>query len=183
MYIVRQSEIKDLKETVNCDEFATYDEAIATLKARYRDTAIEGDPDKIDHAEFSAEHASVTFKDHTRIEWDLINANGKRYKHLGYYNEVGDIRELSLQSADEIVEYWKDGYGAFFTDDRPDYDTDIIPEDETDLIAKGDIRITSDGKYLVYDTSWRGWDKDYEEAEDGDDSDVFIDIFQLRGRK
>ena len=101
------------------------------------------------------------------------------YKHLGYYNEVGDIRELSRKSADEIVDYYKKGYGAFYEDKTPEEDTNLIKEEEEDNIKSGDIKFTADGKYAIYDSSWDEWKKLYADNEDGDDSDCFIDIYEL----
>lgn len=101
------------------------------------------------------------------------------YKHLGYFNEVGDIRELSRKSADEILDYWKKGYGAFYSSDG-DEDSDLIAEQEKNAIKSGDVKFTTDGKYVIVDISWNGWKEEYADAEDGDDSNVFIDIYELK---
>lgn len=101
------------------------------------------------------------------------------YKHLGYYNEVGDIRELSRKSADDIVDYYEEGYGAFYADEYGEGETDLIYEEEEDNIAKGDVKRTSDGLYVISDTTWEGWVDDYADKEDGDDSDAFIDIYRI----
>ena len=101
------------------------------------------------------------------------------YKHLGYFNEVGDIRELSRKSADEILDYWKKGHGAFY-ECKGDGDSDLVAEQEKNAIECGDIKFTTDGKYAIADYSWDGWRKQYEDAEDGDDSNVFIDIYELK---
>lgn len=101
----------------------------------------------------------------------------KTYRHLGYFNEVGDIRELSRKSADEILDYWKKGYGAFYEDDEPCADTDLVIDRE--LPNDDDVKITTDGKYAIFDTSWDAWQEDYKDAEDGDDSECYIDIYEL----
>lgn len=102
------------------------------------------------------------------------------YKHLGYFNEVGDIRELSMQSADEIVDYYKKGYGAFYEDDKPD--TDLIEEEEIEsgAVERGDTRFTADKNYAITDSNWDSWNKKYKGAEDGDDSYCYIDIWELK---
>lgn len=99
------------------------------------------------------------------------------YCHVGYFNEVGDIRELSMKSADEIVDYYKKGYGAFYEDKYPD--ADLIEEDEAESVKKNITRFTTDKKYAVTDSSWDSWNEEYKDAEDGDDSSCYIDIWEL----
>lgn len=103
------------------------------------------------------------------------------YKHLGYFNEIPDIRELSRKSADEILDYYKKGYGRFYEDDCPD--SVLIEEDEIVCgnVKSGDTKFTADKKYAITDTSWDGWKEDYKDSEDGDISDCYIDIWELTG--
>lgn len=100
-----------------------------------------------------------------------------KYKHLGYYNEVGDIRELMGMSIDEIISYYKDGFGAFHEVDRHEVDSDVILEDEENNIKKGDVRISTDKVYLIVDNTYKKWLDDYADAEDGDDAECYIDIY------
>lgn len=101
------------------------------------------------------------------------------YKHLGYYNKIPDIREYSRKSADEILEAYKKGYGHFYEDTFPDPDDILVREEEDECVARGDTKFTTDGKYAVTDTSWEGWKEEYADAEDGDASDDYIDIWEL----
>lgn len=106
------------------------------------------------------------------------------YGHLGYFNEVGDIRQLTRKSADEIIDYWKKGYGAFYEDSEPrSNDTKLVLEEEDENIKSGDVKVTSDGKYAIADSSWDVWAEQYADAEDGDDSDCYIDIYELMPTK
>lgn len=101
------------------------------------------------------------------------------YQHIGYYNQVGDIRNLSMKSADEIIDYWKKGFGAFTSDDWIDADSDLIREEEDDCVAKNITRFTSDKEYAIVDNSWDNVQDDYKDSEDGDDSNCFIDIYKF----
>lgn len=101
------------------------------------------------------------------------------YRHIGYFNDIPDIRELSRKSADEIIDYYKKGYGKFYEDKSREPDTDLNLEEEEATIACGDVKVTSDKKYAISDTSWDGWAEEYKDAEDGDASDCYIDIYEL----
>jgi len=98
------------------------------------------------------------------------------YKHLGHFNEVGDIRELSQKSADKILDYYKNGCGSFYENDYHEDDCDLIAEEE---VGHEDVRFTEDKKFAIVDGSWLGWQEDYKDCEEGDDSDCFIDIYEL----
>jgi len=103
------------------------------------------------------------------------------YKHIGYYNEVPDIRELSQKSADEILDYYKHGFGRFYEDEVGENDADLIEEEEIEsgAVERGDTKFTSDKKFAIVDGSWLGWQEDHINSEEGDDSDCFIDIYEL----
>ena len=103
------------------------------------------------------------------------------YKHLGYFNEVGDLKVLSQKSAEEIVDYWAKGFGAFYEDKYNESETDLIAEEEDDAVAKNATRFTADKKYAITDSTWETWRKEYEDKEDGDDSDSYIDIVGCAG--
>lgn len=101
-----------------------------------------------------------------------------RYKHLGFYSQVGDIREFINKSADEILDYWKKGYGAFSESVFHEEDCDIILEEETKNIASGYVKVTKDGKYLVSDGAYQCTLEEFENDNDGDDSEVYVDIYE-----
>lgn len=102
------------------------------------------------------------------------------FRHLGYYNEVGDIREIGNASADEIIEYWKEGYGAFYTEGA-DEDADACLEDEVvDGKPFEDFMTDSSGEFIIHNSvKTINVRKEYEGKEDGDCTDDYIDIYQL----
>lgn len=90
----------------------------------------------------------------------------KKLKHIGYFNDEEDINELNQNNPDEIVKYWKDGYGAFFHTDN----------EELSNFSEMDYKqssLTSDGKYFVT----------FAFEEKGvtitDNEDCFIDIYEI----
>lgn len=99
------------------------------------------------------------------------------YKHVGYFNLAGDIADLAGRSADEIVNNWKKGMGAsFFHSEEPDLDPDAV--ESTAMREKGQIRISSDGLYVIHD---RTTDADIKRAAEMDGhaaTDFFIDIYE-----
>lgn len=101
------------------------------------------------------------------------------YRYIGYYNEVGDARKIGGKTADEILDYYKHGYGAFFEDEFYEEGTDLILEDEQK--ENDDIKVTTDGKFVVVDQfqTWTKWRENYADREDGDDSEGYIDIYEL----
>ena len=103
------------------------------------------------------------------------------YKHLGYYEQAGDIKELAGKSADEIVDYWKKGYGAFSESDVHETDTDrILEEDYNEEDNHGLVKISSDKKYFIEDSSAYWEDISFlNEKEDGDSTEIYIDIWEL----
>lgn len=111
------------------------------------------------------------------IEKQRIMERKNVYRHLGYFNDIPDIRELSRKSADEIIDYYKKGYGKFYEDKSHEPETDLDLEEEEATMC-GDIKVTSDKKYVISDTSWVGWKEAYKDVEDGD-SDCYIDIYEL----
>lgn len=103
------------------------------------------------------------------------------YKHIGYYEQAGDIKELGQKSADEIVNYYKKGYGAFYSAD--DADEPIVIEGESENVTKDIFKLTTDNKYLVVDeTAYFLKPIEYLEsladAEDGDSTETYIDIYE-----
>lgn len=103
----------------------------------------------------------------------------KVYRHIGYYNEVGDIRELAGKSAKEIVDYCNKGYGHFYEDKSGEEESDLDIAEEQNTIG---LKITEDGKYAVIDQTeyWSDWYGSHIDNEDGDDSDTYIDIYELK---
>jgi len=101
------------------------------------------------------------------------------YRHIGYYDEIPDILELGGKSADEILDYYMHGHGHFYEDDYTDDEANLVKEEEEDAIAEGSVRFTSNGKFAIFDSSSPEWNKELEKKEPGDDSDCYIDIYQL----
>lgn len=108
----------------------------------------------------------------------VLPAPSKRYRHLGYYNDISDIMALSQKTASEIVNYHKSGFGAFHTDTVHEEDSDLIPEDEVEAITHNIVRFTPDGRYAVSDTSSPSWKLEHADCEN-EDSNAFIDIYEL----
>lgn len=104
------------------------------------------------------------------------------FKHIGYYNCVGDIRELRTATADEIINYWKKGFGAFHSVSYHEEDSDFCLEDEfEDGNILQDFMRDSSGEYVILNEgrTWDEWDEQYGNKEDDADSDCYIDIYQL----
>lgn len=85
------------------------------------------------------------------------------YRHIGYFNDYQDIQELFLRTADEIVKYMKNGWGAFhFCEGERDSDIDKIEgEPDENLLS-----MTADKEFIVK----------YQRG--GDEESWFIDIYQ-----
>ena len=82
------------------------------------------------------------------------------YRHIGYYNDYSDIKELYADSPDDIVNMMKNGFGSFH-ECEGERDTDI-DEIETGL----DMGLTHDKEYIV-------------KYQRGDDNEGWrIDIYQ-----
>lgn len=85
------------------------------------------------------------------------------YRHIGYFNDFQDIQELFLRTADEIVKYMKNGWGAFHSCEG-DRDSDIDKiEGEPDACL---LSMTADKEYIVK----------YQRG--GDEESWYIDIYQ-----
>ena len=69
---------------------------------------------------------------------------GKQLKHLGYYNNVEDLKKYANMSADDIVADVFNKVGDF----RTANDNYII--DEEDLVI-GTMKITTNEKYAIVD--------------------------------
>ena len=69
---------------------------------------------------------------------------GKQLKHLGYYNNVTDLKNYANMSADDIVADMLNNLGEFHKVD------DYGCVDEDDLVI-GTMKITTNGKYAVVD--------------------------------
>ena len=97
--------------------------------------------------------------------------------HRGYYNIVADLEELSDKSADYIVNYMKEGMGAFNTVSNSDAFAHI--EEEVLNIFKNTTRLSSDFRFLVTDNLGG---RDYvRKSSDADNtaSDCYIDVWEL----
>lgn len=85
-------------------------------------------------------------------------------KMVGYYNDFEDIKYLADKSADEIVAYFLEGFGAFMSS-----------EEYMDLYLGGwNVEVTTNGKYAVV--------KDINYCDDFtnlDKNDCYIDIYEL----
>lgn len=70
----------------------------------------------------------------------------KRYRHIGYFYEMGDVKYLNTLNANQIIGFMEQGYGAF-TEVESDEDADIIDyHDEHDSVQ---FDITDDNEYLI----------------------------------
>ena len=67
-----------------------------------------------------------------------------RLLHIAYYNDIEDLKTLADKSADEIVEYAKNGYGALISIDS--FDACIYTKDD---FEGGILQFTTNGKYAV----------------------------------
>lgn len=85
------------------------------------------------------------------------------YRHIGYFNDYQDIQELFLRTADEIVKYMKNGWGAFhFCEGDRDSDIDKIEGEPDECL----LSMTADKEYIVK----------YQRG--GDEESWYIDIYQ-----
>ena len=85
-------------------------------------------------------------------------------KMVGYYHDIEDIKLLADKSADEIITYFHNGFGAFSS-----------TEEYMDLYLGGwDVEVTTDKKYAVV--------KDINYCDDFtnlDEGNCYIDIYEL----
>lgn len=86
------------------------------------------------------------------------------FRHLGYYSELQDIRDLFGRNADYIVKYMLNEFGAF-TKQKGNVDTDI--SGFTDKYNPNEYQLTTNGDYLVR----------FERGTNNDE-DWFIDIYE-----
>ena len=86
------------------------------------------------------------------------------FRHLGYYSELQDIRDLFGRNADYIVKYMLNEFGAF-TKQQGNVDTDI--SGFTDEYNPNEYQLTTNGDYLVK----------FERGTNNDDN-WFIDIYE-----
>lgn len=86
------------------------------------------------------------------------------FRHLGYYSELQDIRDLFGRNADYIVKYMLNEFGAF-TKQQGNVDTDI--SEFTDEYNPNEYQLTTNGDYLVK----------FERGTNNDDN-WFIDIYE-----
>lgn len=97
--------------------------------------------------------------------------------HRGYYNIVADLEALSGKSADYIVNYMKEGMGAFNTVSNSDAFAHI--EEEVLGIFKNTTRLSSDFRFLVTDNlGGRDYVRKSSET-DSASSDCYIDVWEL----
>ena len=84
-----------------------------------------------------------------------------KIQHIGYFGEDEDVRYLANENTDNIIEYYRNGYGNFsIVEDEP-FDTNDIG------IEIDDESISSDKKFVVR--------KDLPLSE----NDSFIDIYEI----
>ena len=111
------------------------------------------------------------------MECDDVPTYEGAYIHRGYYNIVADLEELSGKSADYIVNYMKEGMGAFDTVSNSDAFAHI--EEEVLCIFKGITRLSSDFRFLVTDNlGGRDYVRKSSET-DSTASDCYIDVWEL----
>ena len=80
-----------------------------------------------------------------------------KIQHIGYFGENEDVSQLANETTDNIIQYYKNGYGNFFIVEDEPFDTDGI-DDES---------ISSDKKFVVR--------KDLPL----DENNSFIDIYEI----
>ncbi len=80
-----------------------------------------------------------------------------KIQHIGYFGEYDDVAYLANENTDNIINYYKNGYGNFsIVEDEP-FDTDCIDDEN----------ISSDKKFVVR--------KDLPL----DENNSFIDIYEI----
>ena len=80
-----------------------------------------------------------------------------KIQHIGYFGEYDDVSYLANENTDNIIKYYKNGYGNFsIVEDEP-FDTDVIDDEN----------ISSDKKFVVR--------KDLPL----DENNSFIDIYEI----
>lgn len=89
-----------------------------------------------------------------------------RYKHIGYFNDKEDIRALFNGTQKDIIEWWKEGYGNFFTP------TEDYVEEYKEFIISGLSVLGNDGDQYIVVESIPTCKKDISQ-------DDFIDIYEL----
>lgn len=105
--------------------------------------------------------------------WDVEKV-AVQYRHIGYYNNYQDCRDLSLRGHAAAIKAWKRGHGAFVNvnNDEP---FDDVAED-------GDTRLLEGGRYAVrfHDCGNITDEAVSKEAgnPDGTDCHSYIDIFE-----
>lgn len=88
-----------------------------------------------------------------------------KFRHLGYYSEFQDIRDLFTRSADYIVKYMQNDFGVFHKQ-KGNVDTDIEFMIE-DGLNPNEYQFTTDNLFLVR----------FERGTSSDE-DWFIDIYE-----
>lgn len=84
-----------------------------------------------------------------------------KIQHIGYFGEDEDVRYLANENTDNIIDYYRNGYGNFFIVEDEPFDTNDIG------IDIDDESISSDKKFVVR--------KDLPLNE----NDSFIDIYEI----
>jgi hypothetical protein len=88
------------------------------------------------------------------------------YKHIGYYNNVEDTKELFDATPDEVASYLKNGYGEFHASSTfDDIDTQNIVQPIINKLC------TSDKKHIVI--------KSLPSNIDDLTEDYFIDVYEV----
>lgn len=102
----------------------------------------------------------------------------KTYTHLGYYNEVGDIRELTPLIKEkkfmEVLDYYMKDNGHFY-EEEVEYEV----KDTSSLQSGSWFVVVRDSRKFVifYDFNPSHILNDLKDNEDGDDSNAYVDIY------
>lgn len=89
-----------------------------------------------------------------------------KVKHLGYFNDIEDIKTYADCSADKVIEDINNNIGHFYAD------TDDIIYNNFD-VSRYDVKFTTDGKYMVLHDLPKNFDEMI------NDWNFFIDVFEI----
>lgn len=103
---------------------------------------------------------------------------GTRYKHIGYFNNIADIVYLRKKTADEVIDYWKQGLGEFHKKDVHELDTDFVIPNSPNFRLIGDYqKQTADKQYIVIDDTF-DMEENQLDVHTTNKEDFFIDIYE-----
>lgn len=104
----------------------------------------------------------------------------RTYNHIGYFNEVGDIRAIAPLIAgkkfEEVFNYYAKGHGAFYEEGE-----ELEVESVNDLQNGSFFYVSRDNKVyaIFYTFNPESILNEMKDNEDGDDSNEFVDIYEL----